>query len=593
MRLLHLGDLGELTLTEDLLDNIPPYAILSHTWGALGDEVVLQDIREGYFAHKPGGYRKVLFCGRQARRDGLEYFWVDTCCIDKTSSAELTEAINSMYRWYQNAAKCYVYLEDVSVNTSSAAGEGRPGYAAGRNYAGRGYSYRALPATYTNVSYTTLNHTDPNFTGPTYPGLNEQASDNENLTPAQPKDSSWQPAFRNSRWFTRGWTLQEFLASPIVEFYSSDGCRVGDKQSLKPIIQEITGIPLPAFQKGWQSAIPVHERIAWSYSRETTRPEDKVYSLLGIVGVSMPVVYGEGEEEAFVRLCKEMIQRYDKYKDLSLVAMTVRCGHTAATRTLVKRGAEVVNSNAESMGESPMMYASKGGHEAITRILLDAKVDAETTDGNGDSPLLLAARGGHEAVVRLLIGKGANLKRKNKQGRSALLYAAQKGHEGVVRLLLHKGADIESKDNKGETAMSIAARKGQEAVLRVLLDKKKTLIESKCRSYTLLMLAASNGHGVVVRLLLDRGASIDATDRSGHSALDHAVKGGHEEIAELLRLSRQSRGAAGRKGQGKEAGHKSQSKEAGHKSQSKDAGRKGQSKEPGRSRFQSVFRLFD
>ncbi|KAK8014731.1 HET-domain-containing protein [Apiospora arundinis] len=549
MRLLHLGDLGELTLTEDLLDNIPPYAILSHTWGALGDEVVLQDIREGYFAHKPGGYRKVLFCGRQARRDGLEYFWVDTCCIDKTSSAELTEAINSMYRWYQNAAKCYVYLEDVSVNTSSAAGEGRPGYAAGRNYAGRGLQLQGLAC---NI----------------HERLNEQASDNENLTPAQPKDSSWQPAFRNSRWFTRGWTLQEFLASPIVEFYSSDGCRVGDKQSLKPIIQEITGIPLPAFQKGWQSAIPVHERIAWSYSRETTRPEDKVYSLLGIVGVSMPVVYGEGEEEAFVRLCKEMIQRYDKYK-------------------------EVVNSNAESMGESPMMYASKGGHEAITRILLDAKVDAETTDGNGDSPLLLAARGGHEAVVRLLIGKGANLKRKNKQGRSALLYAAQKGHEGVVRLLLHKGADIESKDNKGETAMSIAARKGQEAVLRVLLDKKKTLIESKCRSYTLLMLAASNGHGAVVRLLLDRGASIDATDRSGHLALDHAVKGGHEDIAELLRLSRQSRGAAGRKGQGKEAGHKSQSKEAGHKSQSKDTGRKGQSKEPGRSRFQSVFRLFD
>ncbi|KAK8120505.1 Vegetative incompatibility protein HET-E-1 [Apiospora kogelbergensis] len=566
MRLLHLGDLGELTVTEDLLDNIPPYAILSHTWGAFGDEVVLQDIQNGYFAHKPGGYRKLLFCGRQARRDGLDYFWVDTCCIDKTSSAELAEAINSMYRWYQDAVKCYVYLADVPVNGGGAGGPNQA--PAGLNYSGPSYkvrNYRAMRgAQYANVSYTSLKHTDPNYTGPSYASLDSQAPIHEQGRPAvPPTGSSWQAAFRGSRWFTRGWTLQELLAPSVVEFYSSEGCRVGDKQSLKHIIQAITGIPSPAFQAGWQSAIPVHERIPWSYNRETTRPEDKVYSLLGIVGVSMPVVYGEGEEEAFIRLCINMILRYDKYKDLSPVAMAIRCGHISATRTLVKRGTVV--DSPDSKGGSLLGYASEAGHETITRILLDAKADTESTDGNGDSPLLLAARGGHEAVVRLLLQKAANIKCKNNKGRSALFHAAQKGHDGAVRLLLQKGASIESKDNRGDTAMSMAARKGHEVVIRVMLDKKKGLIESKCRSYTPLMLAASGGHDAVVRLLLGRGANIDATDRSGNPALQHAIRAGHNGTAELLRLWRQN----------------------------KEAGRVRPGKETGRSRLQGVLRLFD
>ena len=59
-------------------------------------------------------YSKIQFCGEQARRDGLQYFWVDTCCIDKSNSTELAEAINSMFRWYRDATRCYVYLSDVS-----------------------------------------------------------------------------------------------------------------------------------------------------------------------------------------------------------------------------------------------------------------------------------------------------------------------------------------------------------------------------------------------------------------------------------------------------------------------------------------------
>jgi hypothetical protein len=121
MRFLRLGEAGEVILTDDLSHDVPPYAILSHTWGKISDEITFQDINAKKYEHK-FGYRKILFCGEQARRDNLEYFWIDTCCIDKKSSAELSEAINSMYRWYENAQKCYVYFSDVSVNGNGDAG---------------------------------------------------------------------------------------------------------------------------------------------------------------------------------------------------------------------------------------------------------------------------------------------------------------------------------------------------------------------------------------------------------------------------------------------------------------------------------------
>jgi hypothetical protein len=117
MRLLHYNDNGEYSLTQ-FFDDIPRYAILSHTWGP--EEVTFEDLKKGNRVTK-AGFDKIRFCGEQARHDGLQYFWVDTCCIDKSSSAELTEAINSMFRWYQNAVKCYVYLSDVSTRKRKAS----------------------------------------------------------------------------------------------------------------------------------------------------------------------------------------------------------------------------------------------------------------------------------------------------------------------------------------------------------------------------------------------------------------------------------------------------------------------------------------
>jgi hypothetical protein len=121
MRLLHYGTLKsphylEFETFDD--DSAPPYAILSHTWGRPADEVSFQEMRDRTGTSK-AGYEKIRRCGEIAAKEGLDYFWVDTCCIDKTSSEELSQAINSMFIWYKRAAVCYAYLSDIS-STSAA-----------------------------------------------------------------------------------------------------------------------------------------------------------------------------------------------------------------------------------------------------------------------------------------------------------------------------------------------------------------------------------------------------------------------------------------------------------------------------------------
>ncbi|KAH8674497.1 vegetative incompatibility protein HET-E-1 [Tricladium varicosporioides] len=243
MRLLQGNSASGFSL-EDFGDKIPPYAILSHTWGA--EEVIFKDLMDDTGKRK-AGYDKIRFCGEQAKCDGLQYFWVDTCCIDKSNNTELSEAINSMFRWYQNAVKCYVYLSDVSFEVA------------------------------------------------------------------------WEPTFRASRWFTRGWTLQELLAPESVEFFSREGKRLGDKRTLEQQIHRITGITVQALQGTSLSSFGVEERFLWAQNRQTTRKEDQAYSLLGIFNVYMPLIYGEGRDNALRRLLKE-IHEPSQRPDRSLFA---------------------------------------------------------------------------------------------------------------------------------------------------------------------------------------------------------------------------------------------------------------------------------
>ena len=175
-----------------------------------------------------------------ARLHGYLYVWIDSCCIDKTSSSELSEAINSMYAWYGRAAICYAFLADVP--------------------------HGDIP-------------------------------------------DSYESAFRRSRWWTRGWTLQELIAPRRLVFLSSDWQALGSKSSMAGLVEQITRIDRKVLTNQLSlDKMSVARRMSWAAERVTTRVEDRAYSLLGIFDLNMPTLYGEGER-AFRRLQEEILRR--------------------------------------------------------------------------------------------------------------------------------------------------------------------------------------------------------------------------------------------------------------------------------------------
>jgi hypothetical protein len=304
MRLLELKDNSKFSLTEDIVIDIPRYAILSHTWGRDDEEVNFKDLMEDSGKTK-AGYRKLQFCGEQAARDGLQYCWVDTCCIDKANSAELQEAINSMFRWYRAAERCYVYLSDVSTSGHD-------------------------------------------------PALSVQ---------------SLQSAFRESRWFTRGWTLQELIAPRSVEFFCSNGNQLGDKKSLERQLHEITGISVLALQGTPLSEFSIKERMSWAENRETKREEDKAYSLLGIFDIHMPLIYGEGAKNAFGRLQEEVDKRLRKHQLEELSTVIQAASNTKRLKTIRSQSCSVPSSHDQNFLEpEPFLcseYSMHGKHKSV------------------------------------------------------------------------------------------------------------------------------------------------------------------------------------------------------------------------------------
>ncbi|KAL9067842.1 MAG: hypothetical protein Q9157_006683 [Trypethelium eluteriae] len=277
MRLLTEDDDHKVILRTFDRGNVPDYAILSHTWRTdNSQEVSFQDLGSGTIENK-AGYDKIRFCQKQAAADGLRYFWVDTCCINKHDVNELNTAINSMFRWYRQATKCYVYLADVHVP--------------------------------------------------------------DELVDAQAFPITWGHAFRTSRWFSRGWTLQELLAPATVEFFSANGKKLGNKISLEQGIYEATRIPIRALTKYSLEEFSIDDRISWATKRMTTVEEDRIYCLLGIFDVSLPLIYGEGEHHASKRLMKEIEAQTEQSQKNPFVRhegyeRIIEENHTACLRSL-------------------------------------------------------------------------------------------------------------------------------------------------------------------------------------------------------------------------------------------------------------------
>ncbi|GAP82993.2 putative HET domain-containing protein [Rosellinia necatrix] len=253
MRLLKTDKLDRLELVDVVESVTPTYAILSHTWG--DEEVTLQELQSlsrGRWSRAISqsasaiqakqGFAKIRNAAALAAKNGYHYIWIDTCCIDKTSSAELSEAVNSMYRWYKQACICYAYLEDVA-------------YVSGETF------YEIC---------------------------------------------------RGSRWFTRGWTLQELIAPKDVQFYAQSWEYLGSKllsQDVRSSLAKLTGVNIRVLESIVDPGdTSIATRMKWASHRQTTRPEDVSYCLMGLFNVNMPLLYGEGREKAFVRLQEEILK---------------------------------------------------------------------------------------------------------------------------------------------------------------------------------------------------------------------------------------------------------------------------------------------
>jgi hypothetical protein len=253
-------------------DSIPKYAILSHRWE--DEEVTFQDLLAGT-AQQRAGFEKVRQLCHYAASNDHRFVWMDTCCIDKSSSAELSEAINSMFKWYRKASVCYAYLCDVSSREAA-----------------------------TNLD-------------------------------------DWQAQFRRSVWFTRGWTLQELIAPRNLVFISNVWDEIGTRRSLSSEVSAITRIPETPLAHGWS----LHDQfgamqfctaqvLSWASKRRTMLVEDIAYSLMGLLHINMPLLYGEGMN-AFIRLQLEVMAKYD---DHSLFAWRIPPGaqHSAGNRVVNK-----------------------------------------------------------------------------------------------------------------------------------------------------------------------------------------------------------------------------------------------------------------
>ena len=250
--------------------SLPQYAILSHRWGSEDEEVSYKQFRKGSVpADLPGLVKIQKFC-RLADKRGFQWAWVDTCCIDKRSSAELSEAINSMYKWYKRSTLCCVHLADVRFSKDE---------------------------------------------------LSLKLQSEKKFWQAPEGWASLRDSFSKSSWFKRGWTLQELIAPKHIVFYDSHWNEIGPLKQFNKDVAKVTGIDENYLGPGSRSrAWPsVAARMSWASRRHTSREEDIPYCLLGIFDINMPLLYGEGANKAFIRLQIEIMK--DSH-DESLFAWT-------------------------------------------------------------------------------------------------------------------------------------------------------------------------------------------------------------------------------------------------------------------------------
>ncbi|CAH0026796.1 unnamed protein product [Clonostachys rhizophaga] len=537
------------------------------------EEVTLQDIQRSC-ANPKKGYQKVRDCCKKALLDGFKYAWIDTCCIDKTSSAELSEAINSMYTWYEEAKVCYAYLADVSSP--------------------------------------------------------------EEIT--------------ESKWFTRGWTLQELIAPLVVIFLDQNWRELGNKDGLRKVLSNRTGIPeeLLCGNTGVDlSKYSVAQNMSLAASRTTTRVEDRAYSLLGIFGIYMSPIYGEGEN-AFISLQEEIIRVSD---DRSLFAWSSSGNDgslLARSPDAFRDSGHIVPYQSDDEAYASPCISSSGIHlearflgtwdgtgigmallncryprkenESIATYVKDLDLKMERFQrilssvlvGVGRNSMLQTLGSVRKICILRPLSRGSNVRRfikaydedrpnehrshldggsglmttsrnglvqtvwylltfssieswlRRREGREAIFAAIQGGNEMIIRMLLHRSGirahEMEEEKEsptafllaalllerrfrpdpslthlwKSTSALSFAAADGLESIVELLLQHGAAVDWPNDKSQTPLCFAAENGHENIVRILIDQGAQLDPILNEQKSPLCYASEAGYESIVRLL-----------------------------------------------------------
>ncbi|OTA96198.1 hypothetical protein M434DRAFT_393057 [Hypoxylon sp. CO27-5] len=311
---------------EEFVKDVPAYAILSHTWGE--EEVTFSDMSDPGKAETKDGFKKIRATCRVALEQDLKYAWIDTCCIDKSSSAELSEAINSMFAWYKKAAICFVWLSDFTSFPDETLAEIIASFDAREELEAQAEGFYKDPPQLTGTEIDIRNRVKKNL--------------------------------GNCKWFSRGWTLQELIAPSQINFYDKSWNCFGSKLQLASVLSWITGVDTSVLKGGSLDEILVGRRMSWASNRTTTRVEDIAYCLLGIFDINMPLLYGEGKK-AFTRLQEEIIR---SSHDLSIFAWKADVNDTRRFRGLM------ANSPAEFKGcqrlVKPSFEWNNGGEYGLT-----------------------------------------------------------------------------------------------------------------------------------------------------------------------------------------------------------------------------------
>lgn len=507
-----------LEVSEFSEDDLPRFAILSHTWAA--EEVTLQNMQRPVSVETTtrAGYQKIQRCCLFALEAGFNFVWIDTCCIDKTSSSELSEAINSMYRWYEGADVCYTYLADVT-------------------------------------------------------GIDD---------------------FSTSRWFERGWTLQELIAPPAIIFLNKEWTPLGTKETLQAELAARTRISERILTgQADLASESVARKMSWAAGRKTSRLEDRAYSLLGIFGINMPLIYGEGEN-AFIRLQEEILRTTEDHSIFAWSYADGRGGILATTPDAFGSSSNVKQKRLFSSSDTSVTISSKGVHLSLPFIgtqaggfglvvlhcvvVSDSKQDTLAIRVKDEDLTMqcfvrvhhkmlpsvdlaslrhsayptrkvcirlarvsggLRGLSAHEAQVP---GESSQFSIPRSEGSYStrerhLLAAASSGQSGVVWLLLTQ-RDLEPRG--AVNAMTQAIRNDQEGIVEMLLTRR-TLNQNDHiistyddNGLTPLICAVQWKRLLIARMLVEAGADMNMADKDGRTPVVIAFATQQYDLARLL-----------------------------------------------------------